>query len=73
MNNINDDQGQEVLLKILHMKGLKDLKNLLKQCYSVQKKYQYETERNTPLVLMQKLIEQEVSKKHEKKDNEVDK
>ena len=73
MNNLNNDHAQDILLKILHMKGLKDLENLLKKCYSIQKKYQYETERNTSIVLIQKLIDEEVSKKREKKDKEVDK
>ena len=61
MSEETKDQGLEVLLKILHMKGLKDYENLLKKCYEIQKKFQYEPERNIPLVHMQKLIEKEVS------------
>jgi len=67
------DHGIQILVKILHMKGLKNYENLLKQCYEIQKKFQYETERNTPLVLMKKLIEEEISKKYEEKKGEAKK
>jgi len=74
MSNINNsDHGLQVLLKLLHMKGSKDLENLLIRCYEIQKKHQYEAERNATLVIMQKLIEEEVSKKYEKEEEDVDK
>jgi len=59
-----NDQGIDVLLKILHMKGLKDYENLVRKCYEIQSSFQYETERDRPLVLMQKLIEEEVSREY---------
>ena len=64
--NDSYDYGLEVLLKKLHMKGLKADEELLKKCFEIQKKYQYETERNHPLVLTKKLIENEVEKRYEK-------
>jgi len=74
MNNLsNNDQGIQVLLRLLHMKGLKDLEKLLIRCYEIQKKYQYETDRNTPLIMMEKIIEEEVSRKYKKEQEEVDK
>ena len=46
--------------------SLNDLESLVKRCYEIQKKYQYEPERNNPLVLMQKHIDEVISEKGEK-------
>ena len=70
MSGNHSDHGLEVLLKILHMKGLKDYENLLKKCYEIQKKYQYESERSSPLIKMQKLIDEKISKKIEEMEGE---
>ena len=70
MSNNQSDHGLEVLLKILHMKGLRDYENLLKKCYKIQKKYQYESERSSSLISMQKLLDEEILKKTEEMEGE---
>lgn len=69
MTKTSDDHALEVLLTIHDEQQSEVSKDLLRRCYELQKKFQYERDRDKPLVMMQKLVETEVAKELETEDD----
>ena len=61
------DHAQKVLLDILDEKGHRGYEKLVMVFYEIQKKYQYEKERNKPFQLMEKNLDEFIEKKVEKR------
>jgi hypothetical protein len=61
------DHAQKVLLDILDEKEHRDYEKLVMTFYEIQKKYQFEKERNKPFQLMEKSLDDFIEKKNDKK------
>jgi hypothetical protein len=59
--SLSPDNALEVLLEVRARKVPELDERLLRECYAIQKKFQYDRDREIPLDVMRRLIEQEVT------------
>jgi hypothetical protein len=62
MSSEISDYGLSTLLGVLGSHRGEVSEELVRKCYEIQKKYQYEADRDTPLQIMMQLVEKEISK-----------